>query len=41
MSLTDLRKLVTVYVDRFNNVRIPRNKNGLTPVEYRHQTMAA
>ncbi|WP_366150658.1 IS3 family transposase, partial [Lacticaseibacillus salsurivasis] len=27
--------------DWFNNVRISRNKNGLTPVEYREQTMIA
>jgi putative transposase len=39
--LTDLRKLVDEYVDWFNNVRISRRKNGLTPVEYRHQAMAS
>lgn len=40
-TLSDLRKLVNGYVDWFNNVRISRNKNGLTPVEYREQTMIA
>lgn len=40
-TLSDLRKLVNGYVDCFNNVRISRNKNGLTPVEYREQTMIA
>ncbi|WP_164508530.1 IS3 family transposase [Lacticaseibacillus baoqingensis] len=29
------------YVDWFNNVRISRNKNGLTPVEYREQAIVA
>ncbi len=36
-DLTNLRKLVNGYVDWFNNVRVSRNKNGLTPVEYREQ----
>ncbi|WP_461215724.1 IS3 family transposase [Lacticaseibacillus sp. GG6-2] len=40
-SLTDLRKLVNSYVDWFNNVRISRNKNDLTPVEYREQAKVA
>jgi putative transposase len=40
-TLSDLRKLVNGYVDWFNNVRISRNKNGLTPVEYREQAMIA
>ncbi|WP_373301082.1 IS3 family transposase [Lacticaseibacillus suibinensis] len=40
-TLSDLRKLVNGYVDWFNNVRISRNKNGLTPVEYREQAMVA
>jgi putative transposase len=40
-TLEDLRKLVNGYVDWFNNVRISRNKNGLTPVEYREQAMIA
>lgn len=38
---SDLRKLVNDYVDWFNNVRISRNKNGLTPVEYRERAMVA
>lgn len=38
-DLTGLRKLVNGYVDWFNNARISRTKNGLTPVEYREQTM--
>ena len=32
-TVEDLRKLVNGYVDWFNNVRISRNKNGLTPVD--------
>lgn len=40
-TLTDLRKLVNGYVNWFNNVRISRNKNGLTPIEYREQAMIA
>ncbi|KRM87632.1 hypothetical protein FD19_GL001152 [Lacticaseibacillus thailandensis DSM 22698 = JCM 13996] len=40
-DLTNLRKLVNGYVDWFNNVRVSRNKNGLTPVEYREQAMIA
>lgn len=40
-TLEDLRKLVNGYVDWFNNVRISRNKNGLTPAEYREQAMIA
>lgn len=38
-NLTELRTLVKDYVDWFNNVRISRNKNDLTPVEYREQAM--
>lgn len=38
-DLTSLRKLVDGYVDWFNNVRVSRTKNGLTPVEYREQAM--
>lgn len=40
-DLTSLRKLVNGYVDWFNNARISRNKNGLTPVEYREQAIVA
>ena len=40
-DLASLRKLVNGYVDWFNNVRISRNKNGLTPVQCREQTMIA
>ena len=40
-TLSDLRKLVNGYVEWFNNVRISRNKNGLTPVEYREQAVVA
>ena len=38
-DLTSLRKLVDGYVDWFNNARVSRTQNGLTPVEYREQTM--
>ncbi|MBU9790306.1 integrase core domain-containing protein, partial [Lentilactobacillus sp. G22-6] len=35
------RKLVKQYIQWFNNERISRNKNGLTPVEYRNQATVA
>ncbi|WP_081106906.1 IS3 family transposase [Lentilactobacillus parabuchneri] len=40
-DITALRKLVKQYIQWFNNERISRNKNGLTPVEYRNQAMVA
>lgn len=40
-DLASLRKLVNGYVEWFNNARVSRNKNGLTPVEYREQAMIA
>lgn len=38
-SVTELASLVDHYVIWFNNERISLNKNGLTPVEYRNQTI--
>ncbi|GAF42060.1 transposase IS150 IS3 family protein [Agrilactobacillus composti DSM 18527 = JCM 14202] len=40
-DINALRQLVNNYVQWFNNERISRNKNGLTPVEYRNQAMVA
>ncbi|WP_225046558.1 IS3 family transposase [Lacticaseibacillus kribbianus] len=40
-DLASLRQLVNGYVDWFNNARISRTKNGLTPVAYREQAMIA
>ncbi|MCG4281183.1 IS3 family transposase, partial [Lacticaseibacillus saniviri] len=40
-DLSGLKELVNRYVQWFNNVRISRNTNGLTPVEYRNQAMVA
>ncbi|KRK85702.1 IS3 family transposase [Lentilactobacillus sunkii] len=40
-NVTDLRHLVKQYIQWFNYERISRNKNGLTPVEYRNQVLAS
>lgn len=40
-DIDTLRQLVNNYVQWFNNERISRNKNGLTPVEYRNQALVA
>lgn len=40
-NIKQLRHLVNDYTDWYNNERISLNKNGLTPVEYRNQAMAA
>lgn len=40
-NIKQLRHLVNDYTDWYNNERISLNKNGLTPVEYRNQAIAA
>jgi putative transposase len=39
-NVEELTKIVSDYTFWFNNERISMNKNGLTPVEYRNQTIA-
>lgn len=39
-DLSELKRLVVSYVSWYNTQRISLNKNGLTPVEYREQTIA-
>jgi hypothetical protein len=38
-GIKQLKKLVSTYTHWFNYERISMNKNGLTPVEYRNQTI--
>lgn len=40
-NIDELVKVVAEYTDWYNNERISMNKNGLTPVEYRNQTVIA
>ncbi|QFR70699.1 IS3 family transposase [Companilactobacillus paralimentarius] len=38
-DLTELKNIVAKYINWYNNKRISLNKNGLSPVEYREQSM--
>ena len=38
-DLTELKNLVAKYINWYNNKRISLKKNGLSPVEYREQSM--
>ncbi|WP_156638743.1 IS3 family transposase, partial [Companilactobacillus bobalius] len=38
-DLTELKNLVAKYINWYNNKCISLNKNGLSPVEYREQSM--
>jgi Transposase and inactivated derivatives len=39
-DVTELTRIVSEYTEWYNTKRISLNKNGLTPVEYREQTIA-
>jgi putative transposase len=39
-NINDLKNVISEYVDWFNNVRISSKLKGLTPVEYRNQTLS-
>lgn len=38
-DLTELKNLVAKHINWYNNKRISLKKNGLSPVEYREQSM--
>ena len=40
-SLEELEKAIIEYIDYYNNKRISLKRKGLSPIEYRHQSLAS